>query len=139
MGSGEHSAWIFLETDGTNQEALIGLLLSLTDQFRSVRGATQKEAKALLPRLASEYHRAYYAGIICERQAGVHLERNATGDGAIAYDWLRQAMQWYEKAEALRPPGNDDAILRWNTCARTIMRHSYVRPAPEHGQQVMLE
>jgi hypothetical protein len=33
-------------------------------------------------------------------------------------------MKHFEKAEALRPPGNDDAILRWNTCARLIMRHN---------------
>ena len=26
--------------------------------------------------------------------------------------------------------GNDDAILRWNTCARTIMRNQAVRPLP---------
>jgi len=26
-----------------------------------------------------------------------------------------------EKAEAMRPPGNDDALLRWNACARLIM------------------
>ena len=28
-------------------------------------------------------------------------------------------------------PGNDDALLRWNTCARTIMKHDRVRPATE--------
>ena len=32
-------------------------------------------------------------------------------------------MEFFEKAESIRPPGNDDAILRWNTCARLIMRH----------------
>jgi hypothetical protein len=128
-----------IETDPTNQDALVQLLLSLTDQFRSARGATRKEAQVLLPRLQSEYHRAYYAGIICERQAAVHLERNATGDGPIAYDWLRQAMEWYERAGALRAPGNDDAILRWNTCARAIMRHPHVRPPVEIEQPVMLE
>jgi hypothetical protein len=30
-------------------------------------------------------------------------------------------MGWYEQAEALRPPKNDDSILHWNTCARLIM------------------
>jgi hypothetical protein len=32
-------------------------------------------------------------------------------------------MTFYERAEGLRPTGNDDAILRWNTCARVCMRH----------------
>ena len=38
-------------------------------------------------------------------------------------------MEWYEKAESLRPPGNDEAILRWNTCARILARHPEVAPA----------
>ncbi|MBA2736935.1 MAG: hypothetical protein H0U50_09150, partial [Pyrinomonadaceae bacterium] len=30
---------------------------------------------------------------------------------------------WFERAEAIRPAGNDDAILRWNGCARIIIRN----------------
>jgi hypothetical protein len=33
-------------------------------------------------------------------------------------------MNWFEKAEVLRPAGNDDAILRWNGCARVISRNN---------------
>jgi hypothetical protein len=29
-------------------------------------------------------------------------------------------MRAFEQAEPLRQPGNDDSILRWNTCARTL-------------------
>ena len=29
-------------------------------------------------------------------------------------------MACYEKAEAIRPAGNDEALLRWNTCARIL-------------------
>jgi hypothetical protein len=61
------------------------------------------------------------------------------GSGAMAYDALRQAMDWYEKAEAIRPPGNDDAILRWNTCARLINASSHVAPAPESAYEPALE
>jgi len=32
-------------------------------------------------------------------------------------------MRWYERAEGMRPSGNDEAILRWNTCARLLGRH----------------
>jgi hypothetical protein len=28
-----------------------------------------------------------------------------------------------KKAETVRPTGNDDAILRWNTCARLITKY----------------
>jgi hypothetical protein len=37
-------------------------------------------------------------------------------------------MEWYESAEKLSPPGNDDAILRWNTCARVLARHPALVP-----------
>jgi hypothetical protein len=40
-------------------------------------------------------------------------------------------MRWYERAEALRPPGNDDALLRWNTCARIIMQNKLVARSEE--------
>jgi len=33
-------------------------------------------------------------------------------------------MDCFEKAEAIRPAGNDDAILRWNGCARIITRNN---------------
>lgn len=128
-----------LDTDPDNQQALIMLLLSLTDQFKSERGAKVAEARELLSRLSGEYERLYYSGIICERQAAVHLDRHAAAGGPIAYDWLRQAMEWYEKAERIRPAGNDDALLRWNTCARAIMRHDHVRPAESERFHPLLE
>jgi hypothetical protein len=31
-------------------------------------------------------------------------------------------MESFERAESLRQAGNDDAILRWNTCQRTLAR-----------------
>ena len=47
-------------------------------------------------------------------------------------------MDWYEKAEAIRPAANDDAILRWNACARIIM-HSHLTPRPAEGGEPFLE
>ena len=41
---------------------------------------------------------------------------------AMAATTLRTAMESFEAAERLRQPGNDDAILRWNTCQRTLDR-----------------
>ena len=59
--------------------------------------------------------------------------------GPVAYEGLREAMDWFEKAETLRKPGNDDALLRWNTCARFIMQHNELHPAPEDDFQPFLE
>ena len=119
-----------LAVDPENQQALVMLLLCLTDQFDADRGADLSAARGLLPRLTSEYERAYYGGIICERWARRIHRRDAAGAGAAVYDWLRQAMEHFEKAEKLRPAGDDKPLLRWNTCARLIMRHEKIRPAP---------
>jgi hypothetical protein len=48
-------------------------------------------------------------------------------------------MHLYEEAERLRQPGNDDPVLRWNACARLIMRHPEIRPAERDFTEQMLE
>jgi hypothetical protein len=51
---------------------------------------------------------------------------------------FRDAMAWYEKAEAIRPAGNDEALLRWNTCVRTISS-AHLEPPPFDDVTLMLE
>lgn len=128
-----------LGVDADNQQALTTLVLALTDQFGHEGGATVKDAQALIPQLKSAYDRNYYAGIICERRGEAYLRGHSTGTGPIAYDWLRKAMSFYEEAERLSPGGNDDPILRWNTCARLINRYEHLRPSEPHRAPVMLE
>lgn len=120
-----------LRIDPNHQEALVILLLALTDQLDRGVPEYAKLAREVLPRLHSEYERAYYEGIICERQARAQLSHRAPGTGYIAFQWLGEAMRSYERAEGIRPPGNDDAVLRWNTCARMIMRDPRLGPMPE--------
>jgi hypothetical protein len=121
-----------------NEQALIALLLARTDQFGA--GATPAGARELLGRMASHYDRAYYGGIVWEREAHTHLRQGRPSSASAAYHALRKAMELYEEAEAIRPSGNDDAILRWNTCARIIMKNSAVRPLPfEEIQPIMNE
>ena len=56
------------------------------------------------------------------------------------YDWIAEAMRYFERAEWLRPSGNDDALLRWNACARFLDRHPRLRPAAEDVREIeMLE
>jgi hypothetical protein len=111
-----------------HQQALISLLLARTDQFQSTVNA--KSAQDVLARIKGDFERAYYAGIIWERLGNARV-RHGAGGGAAAYHALREAMSHYEKAIKLAPAGNDDAILRWNTCARTIMQNSDIRPLPD--------
>jgi hypothetical protein len=127
-----------LEASPQNQEALIALLLARTDQFGA--GASQSNTLDLLEKIESEYARAYYGGIIWERVAHHHLRQCRPNGPSAAYHALRKAMEFYEQAEVLRPPENDDAILRWNTCARIIMRNQAVRPLPfEEPQPILSE
>ena len=126
-----------LEIEPENQEALISLLLSITDQFPEDISDGVHRARAVLPRLTGEYDRAYYAGIICERRARAQLHRGGLGSAEVATEWFRQAMSWYEKAEAMRPPDNDESILRWNTCVRMLGRHERIPAA--HGYEPALD
>lgn len=129
-----------LQVDAENQQALITLLLALTDQFEatSPQSGLRARAREILPKLGAEYERAYYAGIIHERKARSQLNSGFLGASSLAYEGFREAMAWYEKAESIRPPGNDDAALRWNCCARAIMEHRLV-PGQEESHQYMLE
>ncbi len=115
-----------LQADPENQSALITLLLALTDRFSKDYGVSHTQANQLLARVKGDYERAYYAGILAERRAKAKLAQGAPGASHYAYDGLREAMDCFEKAEAIRPPGNDDALLRWNTCARMIERNKLI-------------
>ena len=121
-----------LEIDPENQEAVVSLLLSITDQFSEEMGEGVRRAREILPRISDEYERMYYAGIICERRARAQLHRGTLGSAEVAAEGFREAMGWYERAEPIRPKGNDEAILRWNTCARMLERHERVHVPGEY-------
>jgi hypothetical protein len=126
-----------LAVDPANRDARLGLILALTDQFGADAAAgAPREAQRLVDQLATEYERAYYTGIVAERTARASLQRRNVVRSSV-YDGFRQAMNWYERAEALRPPGNDDAVLRWNSCVRAI-ESERLAPAPR-GPELPIE
>ncbi|MDZ4857389.1 MAG: hypothetical protein SGI88_00280 [Candidatus Hydrogenedentes bacterium] len=129
-----------LEVDPGNQKVLVVLLLALTDQFDShMNPAAISEATRVLGRLQDEYARAYFHGVICERRAKAHFNRGGMGDRFSAHEWFVRAMEHYETAEAIKPAGNDEAILRWNTCARILNRHRELEPPQRETAEQMLE
>lgn len=127
-----------LATDPENQPALIALLLAVTDRFSKGYGVSDTQAGRLVARLKGDYERAYYAGILAERRAKAKLAQGSPGASHHAYDDLSEAMRQFEKAEAIRPRGNDDALLRWNTCARMIAKNKLV-PRDEEWIEPPLE
>ena len=111
-----------LDIDPDNQQVLVMLLLSLTDQFDAEPRERVRRAREALQRLSDPYQRFYYEGIIQERLGHAQLAHRAMHAEAMAHQSLRSAMAAFERAESLRQAGNDDSILRWNTCARTLDR-----------------
>jgi hypothetical protein len=127
-----------LEVEPENQRALVTLLLAITDQFG--HGTAAVKARELLPRLKSDYEQQYYAGIVWERSAHAQLRKGVPNASLSAYEAFVHAMEFYERAIELQPVGNDDAILRWNTCARILMRNQNLRLKQDEAfEQVMGE
>jgi hypothetical protein len=111
-----------LRLDPDHQEALVTIVLALTDQFPDGAHAhAAAEAEKNVARIHDPYKRLYISGIIRERRGKAVLGSDRPGSGRPAREWLREAMSCYEQAEAIRPAGNDEAVLRWNTCARILM------------------
>jgi hypothetical protein len=138
-GEAESICLDILAVDAENQQALITLLLALTDRFEKGYAVSDTQTKELLSRIKSEYDRAYYTGIVAERRAKMKLRSNTPDCRFQAFDLFREAMDWFEKAETKRPQGNDDALLRWNTCARIIARNNLVAREPEERIEFPLE
>jgi hypothetical protein len=137
-GEAESVCHDILCVDPDNQKALVTLLLALTDRFGKGYHVSVTHAREVVPRLHDAYERAYYSGIIRERQAKAQLQHGHPGSGFEAYEFLREAMTYYEEAETIRPAGNDDALLRWNACARIIMGNR-LEARPEENVEVQLE
>lgn len=125
-----------LEVDPNHQQALVVSILAIADQFEGGATPGLAQARQHLERLTDDYARSYYTGILAERSARASLKWGPTRQ--FAYDDLRSAMEWFEKAAAIRPAGNDDAILRWNACVRTIRKHN-LRPPPPPAAELGLE
>ena len=128
-----------LRVEPDNAPARVALILALSDEFSGVeQTAAMARARTLLPGLPTEYERAYYSGILAERRAKAKLAQGTPGSRFHAHDGFREAMSWFEKAEGVRPAGNDDALLRWNTCALIIEKNRLV-PRDEENVEPPLE
>jgi len=107
-----------LVAEPDNRTAKMILLLSLTDMFPFQEAGTVSRAQQMAATFESEYDRIYFAGLIAERRARALVRHTGHGRALAAGELLREAMQAYERAEAIKPADNDDALLRWNACAR---------------------
>ena len=128
-----------LAVDPANVEAIVMHVLSITDQVPAGHAADRTRAEQAAGALKDPYKAAYYQGVICERWANGLIHRAAPRSGEQAYEWIAKALDCYAKAEKLRPAGNDEAILRWNTCVRTLQREASVKPRDAEAYEPALE
>src|SRR5438552_468655 len=74
-----------LAVEPENQQALVMLLLALTDQFGSGSSECFAEAQAVVPKLREEYQRLYYSGIIWERRGQACAIEGRSRSTEVAY------------------------------------------------------
>jgi hypothetical protein len=128
-----------LEIAPDHQEALITLLLALTDSFHNELNRSFSMAQEVVEQIGDTYCKAYYTGIIYERRAKAHLRQGSPGSGPIAYDWLMKALESYDQAITMCGVQHQDALLRWNSCARIINADDSVKPADPDRSEMFLD
>ncbi len=117
-GEAESICRDILALEPDHQMALRFLGLAITDQFTGGISDRYKEAARAFNSLTSEYERAYYSGILQERKAKTQLRAGRPPHTVTPI--FEDAMKFFDEAEKIRPPGNDDSILRWNRCVRLL-------------------
>jgi hypothetical protein len=128
-GQAESICLDVLAIEPDHQDALTTLILAITDQFKDAGTAAHVgRAEQLLPRLKDPYTHAYFGALINERRARAAED---AGRVSMAHEWLLAALKGFDRAIAIRPTGNDDAVLRWNACVRALGR----LPAPAEADR----
>lgn len=115
-----------------HQPALRLLGLAITDQFSGRPTDRHADAASAFEQLKDRYEQLYYRGLLHERRAKAQLRAGRPPHTLLVL--LEEAMHCYQEAEQIRPPDNDEAILRWNRCLRLMRAHE-----PEWQREVGIE
>ena len=92
--------------------------LAITDQFTGGARDRYDEVERIFRGLADAYEQEYYLGLLHERRVKAQLRARRAPHTLLPV--LEEALRCFAEAERHRPPGNDDAILRWNRCIRLL-------------------
>jgi tetratricopeptide (TPR) repeat protein len=112
-----------LAIDPQNQLALRMLGLTITDQWATGTCERYRVVEETFQKLSDRYERSYYMGILFERRAKAQLRNGQSAHTLLPL--FQQALECFGEAEKIRPPDNDDAILRWNRCVRLLQSPNY--------------
>ena len=107
-----------LAADPKHMLGLRTLGLAITDQFTGGTGDRYTEVEKIFESLTDGYERQYYLGLLCERRVKAQLRGGRAPHTLLPL--MEKALQHFADAERIHPPGNDDAILRWNRCVRLL-------------------
>jgi tetratricopeptide (TPR) repeat protein len=107
-----------LAADAKHMLGLRTLGLAITDQFTGESGDRYGEVQKIFESLTDGYERQYYLGLLCERRVKAQLRTGRAPHTLLPL--MEKALQHFAEAEKIHPPGNDDAILRWNRCVRLL-------------------
>ena len=118
-----------LAVEPEHQLALRLLGLAITDQFCGDASDRSGEVAELFEKLVERYERLYYTGLLHERRAKAQMHIGRPPQTLTPL--FEEAMRCFAEAEMIRPSGNDDAILRWNRCARLLQNHPGFREEKE--------
>ncbi len=110
--------------DANNQEALIIYILALTDKLSNGCKVTDKKILDTIAKLSTKFYKDYYTGIFLEKKARAMLKN--TMSKSFAYAAFMQAIKAYKQAEKLADKDCSDAILRYNSCLRTIEKQHLI-------------
>ena len=122
-GAAESIYLDILAVEPDNQEALKHIVLAMSDRFGKDYAVGDTNINDYLANITDDYDKAYYSGIVYERRAKATLAKG----GLQTYELFVEAMECFERAESMCPDDNEEAILRWNGCARIINRNK-LRP-----------
>ena len=123
-----------LAADPENQIAQRLLGLTITDQFEGQSSDRYAEAEKIFKNLTDPYERWYYTGLLQERRAKAQIRAGRPAHMLVGS--FQEAMRCFEEAEKIRPPHNDDAVLRWNRCVRLLEKIEHVEGESE---EILLE
>jgi len=107
-----------IEPDNQLAQRMLGL--AITDQFTGEASDRYREAEKLFEGLSDPYERHYYTGLLYERRAKAQMRAGRPPQVLLAL--FKEAMLRFEEAEKIRPPENDDSVLRWNRCVRLMAK-----------------
>src|SRR5437868_15549351 len=109
-----------LQVDPENQDAMVDLILAISDQFGRERRPRVDLAMKVVGELKDEYQHRYYEAVVLERDAPAHIDLDTPP--VLVFLRYCEAMDRFASAATIRPPGDDSAVIRWNACVRAIRR-----------------